>query len=49
MKIRFQPKRNASKKFDDMAIPSEILGWVVHRNYVIKAKVKSESKENTGK
>ena len=48
-KTRFQPKRNASKQFDEMAIPSEILEWVVHRNYVIKTKVKSKPKEHPGK
>ena len=32
--IRRQPKRNTPKKYDKMAIPSELLDWVVEENYI---------------
>ena len=42
-KVRCQPRRNASKQFSDMTIPSEILDWVVEENFVITKKKKMDS------
>ena len=43
--VKRQPKRNATKQFSEMAIPSEILDWVVEDNFVLTEKNTDESEK----